>query len=267
MGTGGFSTRNGSMEAFASPSAEWITILFMFAAGVNFSLYYNLFYGRTRALVRDSEFRFYAGLMVVVTLLIAINLAPLYQGQVGKLSRDSLFQTVSMGSSTGLSTVNYHRWPGFSQLLLYLLMFMGGCAGSTSSALKQVRVVLILKAIKRKLTRLIHPQAVIPIVLGETVVSEETLNDVLVFTIFYLIVVLVVSLVLAAQGLDLLRAVSAAAAALWNLGRGFGSVELTTIYADFNLPTKFLLSVCMLLGRLEIYPIMVLLLPNFWRRS
>ncbi|NMA55346.1 MAG: TrkH family potassium uptake protein [Firmicutes bacterium] len=267
MGTGGFSTRSGGMAAWADPGAEWITILFMFAAGVNFSLYYSAISGKAAVLVKDSEFRLYSGVILTAALMVAINIAPLYPGQVDKIIRHSLFQTVSMGSSTAFHTINYEQWPGLSQMVLSVLMFMGGCAGSTSSALKQVRVLIIFKAIRRRLIRLIHPQAVLPIVLGDTVVDEDTVTGVLVFTLFYLVLLVAASLLLLTQGLDILTSVSAAAAALWNLGRGFGAVNLTAAYSSFNAGTKLFLTACMLLGRLEIYPVVVLLLPTFWRRA
>ncbi len=267
MGTGGFSTRNASVAAFRSPYGEWIIALFMFAAGVNFSLYYGVIHRKLGTLLKDGEFRFYCGTVLVASLLIAVNIASLYQGQLGKIIRDSFFQVVSMVTTTGFVTADYGKWPELSKMVLFLLMFMGGCAGSTGGALKQVRILLVLKAVKRKLTRLIHPKAVLPIVLGDSPVSEETIDDVLVFTLFYITIFVVVSMLLLTQGMDIPSSASAVAATLGNVGPGFGLVGPTTTYANLTTLTKLLLSVCMLLGRLEIYPIIALLLPNFWRRA
>lgn len=267
MGTGGFSTRNASVAAFANPYSEWIITLFMFISGVNFSLYYGVIHRKMGILFNDSEFRFYLGTVVAASVLIAVNIASLYQWQLGKIIRDSFFQVVSMVTTTGFTTVDYEQWPELSKMVLFLLMFMGGCAGSTGGAIKQIRVLLIIKAVKRKLKRLIHPKAVLPIVVADSPVPEETVDDILVFTLFYLLIFIVVSMLLLTQGMDMLSSTSAVAATLGNVGPGFGLVGPTTNFADLTVLTKIVLSFCMLLGRLEIYPIVALVLPSFWRKA
>ncbi len=140
-----------------------------------------------------------------------------------------------MVTTTGFTTVDYEQWPELSKMVLFLLMFMGGCAGSTGGAIKQIRVLLIIKAVKRKLKRLIHPKAVLPIVVADSPVPEETVDDILVFTLFYLLIFIVVSMLLLTQGMDMLSSTSAVAATLGNVGPGFGLVGPTTNFADLTV--------------------------------
>jgi trk system potassium uptake protein TrkH len=267
MGTGGFSTRNASVGGFGNAASEWVIAIFMFAAAVNFSLYYGLIHRKWSALFKDEEFRFYGAMVVGAALLVGISIFDSYKGQLGKVVRDAFFQVVSIVTTTGFITVDYEKWPELSKMILFFLIFVGGCAGSTGGGLKQVRILLIFKAIKRKLYKLMHPKAVIPIVLGDSPVPEETVDDVLVFTLFYLLIFAVMSMLLLTQGLDAVSSMSAVAATMGNVGPGFGLVGPTTSYADLTTLTKIMLSICMLLGRLEIFPLVALAMPNFWRKA
>lgn len=264
MGTGGFSTRNASIGAFDNAPLQWIIVLFMVVAGVNFSLYFDAFLGRFKTLLRDSEFRFYAFVIGLSAVLVSINISGLY-GNIFTSVRQAFFQVTSIVTTTGFTTVNYEAWPPFSQMILFLLMFLGGSAGSTGGAIKQIRILIVLKYIKRELSKLVHPKAVIAIRLGDKAVPEETVEGIMGFVLLYIGVFAVTSLVLMSQGMDILSGTSAVAATLGNVGPGFGMVGPTSTYAGLTVLTKLLLSFCMLLGRLELYTILALFVPAFWR--
>lgn len=163
------------------------------------------------------------------------------------------------------AAADFNQWPVFSQMILLLLMFIGGCAGSTGGAIKHIRVLILLKSASRQLTRLLHPQAVIPIRLGSHTVSEEVVGAVQAFFFYYLLIFLGVVIFLTALGLDLVSALSAVAATLGNVGPGLGLVGPASNYASLPVAAKVALSMCMLMGRLEVYPVMVLLSTRFWK--
>lgn len=264
MGTGGLSTKNASVGAFGNPKVEWLICVFMFLASVNFSLYYEAVTGSIKSLLRDSEFRFFTAIVLVAALVITMNIAHLVGSFVHAI-RFAAFQVVSVISTTGFTTYDYEQWPELSQGILFLLMLIGACAGSTGGGIKVIRVLLVLKHLKRTLYRLIHPQAVIPVRIGGKAVSEEVLENTMGFILVYFVVLIVFSLLLLTQGMDLLSSVSAVVASLGNIGPGFNMVGPTTTYADLTAFAKLLLSVAMILGRLEIYTVLVMLIPAFWR--
>lgn len=265
MGTGGFSTRNASIGAYPSPYIQWIIVIFMFLAGTNFGLYYEMFRGKAKALVKDPEFRFYCSVIAVSVILITLNIRHLYAGQAAKLIRDAAFQVVTIITTTGFCSLDYEVWPEFSKMILFVLMFIGGCAGSTGGALKCVRVLLLLKFAKRELLKLIHPKAVMPLRLADVTIPRDVMRNISGLFILYIIIFVTVSLTLLTQKMDLLSSTSATIATLGNVGPGFGMVGPAMNYSALTDLSKLLLSVCMILGRLEVYTVLVLFIPSFWK--
>jgi trk system potassium uptake protein TrkH len=267
MGTGGFSTLNASVGGFQNHAVEWIIIVFMLIAATNFSLFYGVINGNFRSLFRDSEFRFYMGVFTVSVIAVTLDIVRFTaDGQGIEAIRQAAFQVSSIVTTTGFTTVNFELWPAFSKMILFLLMFIGGSSGSTGGAIKQIRVLLILKFVMREINRLIHPRAVIPIRVGDKTVPETVMNSVMGFVVLYILIFCVFSIVLQTQGMDIVSATSAVAATLGNIGPGFGMVGAATNYAALTNLTKVLLTVCMLLGRLELYSILILFIPSFWKK-
>lgn len=265
MATGGFSSRNLSVGAYSSPIVEAIIIAFMFAAGVNFNLYYRaLFLKNPWGLVRDREFRAYACLLGVFTLLVFLNLIVVY-GPADAL-RHSSFQVVSIMTTTGFSNADFDAWPEFSRAILFVLMFMGACAGSTGGSMKVVRLMILAKHIYREIYRMIHSSAVLPLRYGHDTIPEGTIRQVMAFTMAYLGCFAGATLAMTMMNLDLVSAATAVAATLGNVGPGLGAVGPSLNYASVPTLGRIILTFMMLLGRLEIFTVLVVLFPAFWRR-
>ncbi|MCL6447307.1 MAG: TrkH family potassium uptake protein [Armatimonadetes bacterium] len=266
VATGGFSNKNLSVGAYENAVIELIIVFFMIICGMNFALHYRAFRaGEGRAYWKDPEFKFYLGVIVFSTLLVALNLWRAEGYEIERALRFALFQVSSIVTTTGFATADFNQWPVFSQMILLLLMFIGGCAGSTGGAIKHIRVLILIKSASRQLTRLLHPQAVIPVRLGSHTVSEEVVGTVQAFFFYYLLIFLGVVIFLTALGLDLVSALSAVAATLGNVGPGLGLVGPASNYASLPVAAKVVLSMCMLIGRLEVYSVMVLLSTRFWK--
>ena len=266
MATGGFSPKNESVEFYQSPFIEYTITFFMFVAGANFSLHYHFLKGNPRALWDDPEFRFYTGVILVSTLLVTFNLWSNLPGDLLKFFRLALFQVVSIQTTTGFTTADFEKWPAFSQYLLLVLMFIGGCAGSTGGAIKCVRIFVLIKQGGRELYQLVHPHAVAPVKLGGKVISQNTLNGILGLFFLYIGIFVLASLAVSLLGADILTSVSAVATTLGNVGPGLGEVGPMDNFAHLPTATKWILTVCMLFGRLEIYTLLVILYPEFWRK-
>ncbi|MGR8918538.1 MAG: TrkH family potassium uptake protein [Gammaproteobacteria bacterium] len=262
---GGFSTHDASMGYFDNPTIELIAVVFMFLAGINFSLHFLAWrYRNAKPYFYDSEFRMYVALLLAVFVICAVGLAlgPDHRG-FGDSLRESLFQTVSVGTTTGFTTANYQTWPGFLPVILLFLSFVGGCAGSTGGGIKVIRALLLYKQGVREIRRLIHPNAIITIRMGGRAVSDRVVDAVWGFFATYVAVFAFLLLALMATGLDQVTAFSAVAACLNNLGPGLGDVSYH--YGDISATAKTLLCLAMLLGRLEIFTLLVLFTPSFWR--
>ncbi len=265
MATGGFSTRNASVAAYPSPYIQWVIIIFMFAAGANFALHYRLLRGKPLALWRDSEFRFYALVVILATAVSAWALSEQYGG-LEETIRVSAFQVVSIVTTTGFATADYELWPALCQSVLVILMFLGGCAGSTGGGVKCMRALLLFKQSGQEMTRLIHPRAVTHVKLGGKSVPPEIMSGIWGFFILYLGLFLLSSLFLAAMGIDLATSFSSVIACIGNIGPGFGSVGPVENYAHLPALAKWILIFDMVLGRLEIYTVILLFVPEFWRK-
>ena len=268
MATGGFSTRNASVGAYGSSLVEWIVIVFMLLAGANFSLHYLALRGDMKAHWRDEEFRFFLRILTGAVLLILLSLltAAVY-AKPEELIRKAAFQVVSICTTTGFATADYLLWPPVAHGMLLLLMAVGGCAGSTGGGIKVMRVLVLLRQAKSELKKLVHPRAVFTLWFNDRTVSPALATNVLGFFLLFMIVYVGGVLALTLGGRDLVTAVGATAATLGNIGPGLGQVGPALNYAFLGGWEKWLLVAFMLVGRLEIYTVLVLFLPGAWRKS
>ncbi|MFC1514130.1 TrkH family potassium uptake protein [candidate division KSB1 bacterium] len=266
MATGGFSTKGASIGHYNSAYFDIVIIVFMLIAGTSFSLHYKALRGNFKVYLKDQEFRYFMGLMLVITLLIFMNVYTSSHETAGKALRDSAFQVVSIGTTTGYGTADYEQWNTFSQILLFTLMFVGGCAGSTGGGMKIVRIALLVKYSISELKKAIHPDAVIPIRFNGRPVSSEIINKILSFSLLFLGLFVVSTIIMSLMGLDFLTAMGAVAASIGNIGPGLANVGPTDNYADIPAAGKFLLSMLMLIGRLEVFTVLVVFHPSFWKK-
>lgn len=263
VSTGGFSTKNASIGAFSSPYIHFVIILFMFFGGINFSLYYQALKNKSlKNFWKNEEFVTYLAVIFVVSIMIAINLNI---GNDDFRLIDVIFQVVSL-TSTGFSSVDFEVWPAFSQLLLICLMFIGASAGSTSGSIKVGRYVVMFKYALAELKRLSHPRAIISVKLNNKPLSQEMVAAIYQFFFLYIIIAILGVFILGFLNVDLLTATSAVAASLSNVGPGLGAVGPAENFSHLSTSVKMVLTFLMLLGRLEIYTLLVLLLPNTWRK-
>lgn len=263
---GGFSTHDQSMGYFGSSTIELVAVVFMLLAGMNFALHFVAWHSFSlRPYFQDSEIRAYLGVLAVV---VVITVYYLYLSDTfvsfGDALHNGLFQVVSIGTTTGFTTAEYFIWPGFLPVLLLFVSFIGGCAGSTGGGMKVIRFVLLIKQGRRELMRLIHPNAQLPVKVGKKVMSDRVVSAVWGFFAAYTGCFLVVMLFLMATGLDQVTAFSAVAACINNLGPGLGAVGAN--YQELSDAAKWALSFTMLLGRLEIFTLLVLFTRSFWQR-
>ncbi len=268
MATGGFSNNNASVGGYGSPAIEWIITLFMFLAGANFSLHYLALTGRVKVYAKDEEFRFYASIILASSVLIAATLLAIgYYPTRMEAVRQSVFQVVSIITTTGFGTADYLQWPPLSHALLLILMAIGGCAGSTGGGIKVMRVFILLRHAKYELKKMLHPRAVYTLWFNDRALSPTLLTNVLGFFLLFMLVYVSGVVVLTMGGRDLLTSVGATAATLGNIGPGLGEVGPASNYSGLLSWEKWLLVLFMLIGRLEIFTVLVLFLPEAWRRS
>lgn len=266
MATGGYSTKQASIAHFNSPFIHYVIIVFMFLAGTNFTLSYFALHFRFGKVFRNEEFRYYLGFVVLFTLIIAISLF-INQGFGAEQSfRDSAFQVVSIITTTGFATADYLQWSPFVVVMIFALMFFGGSAGSTGGGIKIVRISLLLKNSYQELKRIIHPNAIIPVRMNKKSVPQEIITNILAFVVIYMLITIISTIVISAMGYDLDTSLGAVAATLGNIGPGIGMVGPIENYAHFNVFGKWFLSFLMLIGRLELFTVLILLSPAFWRK-
>lgn len=262
---GGFSTYDASLGYFDSPAIEAVAIVFMLVASANFSLHFFAWRKRSiKPYLRDSEYRFFLTALLIIALILLPGLisAQVYTDSLTAV-RQGVFHLVSIVTTTGFTASGFAWWPGALPVLLILGSFMGGCAGSTAGGIKVMRMQLIYKQGRKELVGLVHPSAVLSIKLGQQVISERVINTVTAFFSVYVMSFVVSGFALSSTGLDYVTAFSAAAACLNNLGPGLG--EVATNYASINDTAKWILSFTMLLGRLELFTLLVLFTRTFWR--
>ena len=266
-GTGGFSVKNAGIMYYDSRYLEMVLAVFMLLFGVNFNLFYLIMLGRMRAALKDEELRWYFAIVAAAVLMIAVNTFRLY-GTVGQSLRYAFFQVSSIITTTGYATADYaNQWPQFSQHVLVLLMIIGACAGSTGGGLKVSRVMILLRSFSSEVRRLIHPRMVSVIRINGKAVADETIQGVRVYFAIYMLIVCASTLLLSLDNFDFATNLTAELACFNNIGPGIGLVGPMGNFGIYSPLSKMLLSFNMLLGRLEIYPLLVLLSPGVWRRA
>ena len=263
MPTGGFSTQNASIAAYNSPLIQYIVIFFMFVAGINFTLHFRTITGNFTALFKDYELKVYIVTIVFATFVIFLSLSASNSDWSHKGFMVSLFQSIAIMTGTGYANADYEMWPYFCQLALFILMFFGAMGGSTSGGMKLTRIIVLIKYAATETRRMLHSRAIIPIRIGERSINDDIVRNTLGFFLIYLSIFVLTALVLTAFNLDLISAFGAAASAIGNVGPAFGEFGPTDNYALLNPIGKWMLSFCMLLGRLEIFTILVLFTRSF----
>lgn len=264
LGTGGFSTQNTSIGYYQSAAIEIICTVFMLLAGVNFSLYFYLFTGKSEELFRNSELHTYIRIILFAGIGIALTIIPIYG--VATAFRHSFFHVASIITTTGFSTVNYCAWPAFAQAILFLLMFTGGCSGSTAGGMKIIRWIILRKQAFNEMQRLLHPHGVFSIQLNRRPGRKDIVYSVAGFIFVYFICLLITFLVAALSGVDILTGITAALTLVGNIGAAFGRIGSGGDFSFFPYWAKILFSFSMLAGRLELYTIVILCVPAFYRR-
>ncbi|MCC7572723.1 MAG: TrkH family potassium uptake protein [Candidatus Methanofastidiosum sp.] len=264
IATGGFSTKNTSIAYYNSPYIEGVIVLFMFLGATSFTLHYNAF-RRKFDYFKDEEFIFYVGILAFSILFMTLDIRTHIYDSLSQSFRYATFQVMSISTTTGFATADFNLYPDFSRLILVLLMIMGGCAGSTAGAIKIMRITILTKAGVRELKKIIHPHAVMPINFRGKVIPQETLVNIGTFFASYLAVYVVSCLIMTGLGVDMITSLSAVAATMGGVGPGLGLVGPATTYYVLGPGAKILLSFCMLVGRLEIFTLLVLLSPAYWK--
>ena len=265
-GTGGFSSRALSIGAYESTYLDIVTGVGMLAFGVNFNLYFFLLAGRFRDVLKSEELWAYLGIVGFSTVTIAANILHIY-GSVGTSLRHAFFQVSSIITTTGYATVNFDQWPGYAKTVLVLLMFIGGCAGSTGGGLKVTRIVTMAKAAFADMRKMLHPNAVIRVRMEGRALPEKQVRGVQAYFSLYMLLFGISWLLLSLEGFDLLSTFTALASCINNIGPGLGMVGPMGSFAAFSPASKLLLSFDMLAGRLEIFPMLLLFVPSLWRGS
>jgi trk system potassium uptake protein len=268
LSTGGFSPHNASIAAYDSAYIHYVTILFMYIAGVNFALHFRALTGQPRRYLVDSEWKFFTLVIGLATVLVLASVARagLYAAPgLEPAFRDSLFQVVAIGTTTGYATADYELWPVAPQVLLLFLMLMGGMAGSTAGGMKAIRVLVLLRHALTELRHSVHPRAVLVTRVGRRAIGNAELLNILAFILLFFLLYAAGVAGLAALGLDLVTALGAAASALGNIGPGLGAVGPADHYGWLGTAPQLLLTFLMLAGRLEIFTVLLLLHPALWR--
>lgn len=266
MATGGYSTKQASIAYWDSPYIHYVITLFMFIAGTNFTLSYFALHLNFKKVFRNEEFRYYFSFVAIFTITISAILFLTTNKGIETSFRDAVFQVVSIMTTTGFVTADYLQWVPILTMLIVVLMFFGGSAGSTGGGVKIVRVVLLFKNSALELKRLIHPNAVIPVRLNRNVVDPQIITNVLAFVSFYLLIIVISTVVMSALGCDMETAFGSVAATLGNIGPGIGNVGPIENFSAIPVFGKWFLSLLMLIGRLELFTVMVLFSPEFWRK-
>ncbi len=266
ISTGGFSVRDASIAYYHSEAINWIIVAFMFVSAVNFSVLFQLHRRQFREALGSEELRVYSGVTLGAVALIAADLIfragkGLYDG-----FSQAAFQVVTLMTTTGYATADFDLWPRFSKMILLLVMLVGGCAGSTAGGVKIARIVILFKSLKRELRRILHTREVRPLMLDGARVEERTASSVSVFFFAYVVILIAAAAVVSLDGLDLETSLSAALTTISNVGPGFGLIGPTRTFAFLSSPSKLMLTLTMLLGRLEIMPLFILLIPSTWKK-
>lgn len=266
-GTGGFSNMNTSVAAFNNPAVEWIITVFMLLFGVNFALYFQLIRGNIKSVFKSEELKYYLLMVFVSIAFITINILGFNSGNLGLSIRQSSFQVASIITTTGFATVDFNLWPTLSKMILMMIMIVGAMAGSTGGGIKTIRIVIMFKAIRREINKILHPKRIKSVKIDGKVIEEETISGVFLFIGAYIIISLIAMLVVSLDGFDMITTTTSVIATMSNIGPGFELVGATGNFAAFSPLSKIVLSFCMLAGRLEIYPMLIMFSSTIWRKN
>lgn len=265
-GTGGFSIMNSSIAHYNSAYIDGVITVFMILFGVNFNLYYYIIIGKIGLAVKNEELRWYFGIIAISILLITLNIYPIYQG-VGSSFRYASFQVASIITTTGYATADFNLWPQFSKSILFILTFLGACAGSTGGGIKTSRLILILKSISKEIRHMLHPRSVSSVRLNGKPVDGQVIHGVASFFMVYMVILFASFLLISIDEFDLETTFTATVTCINNVGPGFGLVGPVNNFSIFSPFSKIVLSLDMLIGRLEIFPVIMLFMPGLWKRN
>ena len=267
IATGGFCIHTASIAFYESAAVTWTVTVFMFLSGINFSLLYLMLLRRFREALADEELHCYGMIALTASAVIAVDLMAQMQHTPGLAVRDAVFQVVSYMTTTGFCTDNAVLWPELSQCTLLLCMLLGGCAGSTAGGIKHIRVLVLYKNMRRWLQKILHPREVHPVCIDGKRVEEETTNNIACFFFAYILLLLLGTFVISLENIPFMDAFTAALSAISNVGPAFGELGAAGTFAALSALSKLTMSVCMLFGRLEIIPLLILLMPSLWRKA
>ncbi len=266
MATGGFSTKNASVAYYHDPFIQYVIIIFMFLAGTNFTMTYFGLHGQFKKIIQNEEFRFYFFFCLFISILVGLIIFSLGHDTLEKSIRDALFQVVSLVTTTGFVTHDYTSWTSFVTVLFFLLMFAGGSAGSTAGGVKLVRHILLIKNSFQELKRILHPAAIIPVRFNGKTVNRDIAFNVLAFIMIYILILCFGAVAVSSFGIDFNTSLGAVATTLGNIGPGIGDVGPIDNFAHLPIGVKWILSFLMLVGRLELFTVLVLFTPYFWKK-
>lgn len=266
VATGGYSTKNSSLMSFNSAYIDGVITLFMVLAGINFTMHYRLMTGRGLLLLKDTELKAYLTIFVGATIIMTSDLAMNYYDSIGESLRHAAFQAATIITTTGYASADYEKWPFFSQAILFTLMFVGGCSGSTGGGIKVIRIVTLFKQGLNEMKYLTRPRGIFTMKISGIPIKKDIVYAISGFFFLYIAIVMVVTLIVATAEQDVLTAFTTALATVGNIGPGFGNIGPTNNYAFYPDHIKWILSVAMLAGRLEIYTFLVILTPHFWKK-
>ena len=265
-GTGGFSIMNASIAAYGSPYLEYVIAIFMMLFGVNFTIFFLLLAREFKLVIKNEELFWYLSIILIATLAITFSIMPQYGG-FGEAFRLSFFQVSSIITTTGYATADYCQWPMVTQMILLLLMIVGACAGSTGGGMKVSRLIILLKKVRRDIHKLIHPRMVGAIKMDGKTLQQETVDNVSLYFISYMLLLFVLSLIVSLDGFDFTTTFSSVVACMGNIGPGLGMVGPSGNFSGFSNLSKLTLSLAMLFGRLEIFPLLLAMSPSLYRKK
>lgn len=265
VGTGGCATTNAGVAAFNSTYVTVVISIFMLLSGISFFLYYDLLKGRFRNILKNEELHFYLLLIFAAVFIVGMNIDSSIYYSFGESFKQSFFQVTSIITTTGYAATDFDTWPTFSKTILFILMFTGGCAGSSGGGIKQIRLLLIFKLVKREFQKIFHSHAMIPIKVNSRSVPSDAIANASSFFILYIFLFVAGTALVSLENISMISAASTVAASLSNIGVGFELIGPMQNFSFFSAPTKLFLSFLMLAGRLELFTILTLLSPSFWK--
>lgn len=266
LATGGFSTKNASVAAFDSIYIDTVITIFMFLAGINFAMHFRLFKGEFKTFFDNREFRFYSTITMIAIVVISFSLFIFDKYEFWEALRYGAFQAVAIITTTGFGTSDYEVWYSFGAFFLFLLFFTGGCAGSTGGGVKMIRIMIIVRNTFREIKQIIHPKAILPVRIGDQTVDQNILRTVLSFIVLYMLIFAIGGIVMSLFGYDFASAFGASIACLGNIGPGWGEFGPTDNFAQIPFIGKWVLILLMMIGRLEIFTVLILFSPTFWKQ-